>query len=104
MVLAAALSALVVAAVPVAVLMAVWSAVTMYRVLRPEHPLPFVRDEAAERRAACARGESVGVGFREIRDDMRLHVRDLSRPYHHAGGCSHGFPEAWIEDVYRRRN
>lgn len=104
MVLAAALSALVVAAVPVAVLMAVWSAVAMYRVLFPERPLPFVRDEAAERHAARARGEAVHVGFREIRDDMRLHVRELARPYHHAGGCSHGIPEAWIEDVYRRRN
>lgn len=104
MVLAAVISALVVAAVPVAVLMAVWSAVTLYRILHPERPLPLGRDGAAERLAARARGEAVDVGFREIRDDMRTHVRELARPYHHAGGCSHGIPESWIEDVYRRRN
>ncbi len=104
MVFAAALSAFVVAVVPVVVFMAVWAMVTMYRILTPERPLPFVRDKAAERRAARARGESVGVGFREIHDDMRTHVRELAGPYHHAGGCSHGIPEAWIEDMNRRRN
>ena len=104
MVPAAALSALVAVAVPVAILMGVWSVVVVYRVLFPERPLPFVRDEVAERQAATARGESVGVGFREIHDDMRLHVRALNCPYHHAVGNSHGIPDAWIDDVYRRRN
>lgn len=104
MVLAAAISALVVAAVPVAVFVAVWSAVTIFRILYPERPLPLGRDGAAERRAARSRGEAVGVGFREIREDMRTHARELARPYHHAGGCSHGIPESWIEDVHRRRN
>lgn len=104
MVLAAVISVLVIAAVPVAVLMAVWTAVTMYRILYPERPLPLGRDAAAARRAARSRGEAVDVGFREIRDDMRTHARELAWPYHHAGGGSHRIPESWIEDVYRRRN
>ncbi len=104
MTLAAAFTAFVLVAVPAAVFMAVWAALTLVRVLFPERPLPLVRDRTAERRAAAARGESVAVGFREIHEDLRLHARDLARPYHHAGGSSEGFPAYWREDLHRRRN
>ncbi len=104
MTLAAVFAAFVVVAVPAIILMAVWASVTLWRVLFPERPLPLVRDEATERRAAAARGESVQVGFREIHEDLRVHARDLARPYHHAGGCSGGFPASWLEDLDRRRN
>ena len=49
MVLAATLSAFVVAAVPALIFMAIWTAVTALRILRPERPLPLARDGAAER-------------------------------------------------------
>ena len=101
---AAALSVLVAVAVPTAILMVVWTLVAVSRILVPEQPLPFVRDEVAERRAASARGESVGVGFREIHDDMRVHVRELACPYRHAVGHPYGIPDVWVADVYRRRN
>ncbi|MEM1041574.1 MAG: hypothetical protein AAGI91_03000 [Bacteroidota bacterium] len=104
MYLAALIAGFVVLAIPVIVLMAIWSAVTLCRVLFPERPLPLMRDEAKERREAIARGESVKVGFREIHEDMREHTRELACPYHHACGCSDGFPEFWLEDLDRRRN
>lgn len=104
MTLAAVFTAFVVFAVPAIILMAVWASVTLWRVLVPERPLPLLQDKATERRAAVARGESVKVGFREIHEDMRVHTRDLARPYHHAGGCSDGFPASWLEDLDRRRN
>ncbi len=104
MTLAAFIAGFVLIAMPVIVLMAVWASVTLWRVLFPERPLPLVRDETMARRAAVARGESVKVGFREIHEDMRVHTRELARPYHHAGGHSDGFPASWLEDLDRRRN
>lgn len=104
MVLAAALSAFAVAAVPALIFMAIWTVVTALRILRPERSLPFARDGAAERQAARARGEAVGVGFREIHEDLRTYARDLAREVDCVGGTAHGVPEAWLDDLHRRRN
>ncbi len=104
MVLAAALSAFAVVAVPALVFMAIWTVVTVLRILFPERPIPLLRDRAAERWAARARGEAVGVGFREIHEDLRAQARELARPLDRVGGDSGRIPEAWLEDLDRRRN
>ncbi len=101
---AAVFTAFALFAGPAMVLMAVWASVTLFRILFPERPLPRARNQTAERRAAVERGESVAVGFREIHEDMRVHARDLARPYHHTGGSSDGFPDDWLDDLHRRRN
>jgi hypothetical protein len=104
MVLAAAVSAFVLVALPAAVFMAVWTAVTMWRILYPERSLPLVRNGIAERRAARVRGEAVGVGFREIHEDLRAEARERARALDGVEGRPSGIPEAWIDDLYRRRN
>jgi hypothetical protein len=35
---------------------------------------------------------------------VRVHARELARSYDLVSGCLHGIPEAWIDDLYRRRN
>ena len=104
MVLAAVITAFVVAALPVLIFMAIWTAVTVFRILYPERSIPIGRNGIAERQAARERGDAVKVGFREIREDMHIHTRELSRSYDLVGGASHGIPEAWIDDLHRRRN
>ena len=102
----AAFTALLVAVVPALVLAVIWAVVTAWRLLHPERPLPFLPDRAAERRAATARGESVPVGFREIREDVLAQARTLALPYRYpvADGLRHHLPEPWLDDLQRRRN
>jgi hypothetical protein len=108
MALAAVLSAFVVAVIPAAIFMAVWTAVTVMRILFPEHSLPLLRNGVAERKAARTRGEAVGVGFREIHEDLRAKARERerekARASEHRNEPVGRIPEAWIEDLYRRRN
>jgi hypothetical protein len=104
MVLSAVITAFVVVALPALIFMAIWTAVATFRILFPERALPFTRNGVAERQAARARGYAVEVGFREIREDVRVHARELARSYDLVSGCLHGIPEAWIDDLYRRRN
>lgn len=106
MVHAAIFTAFAVVAFPALVIMAIWAAVSAFRILRPEAPLPFVPDRAAERRKATEAGTSVPVGFREIHDDLRVHARRLTLPYKYraAVGGTHHVPEPWLDDLYRRRN
>lgn len=102
----AVFTAFLVAVVPALVLAVIWTVVTIWRLLWPERPLPFVPDRAAERRAATARGEAVPVGFREIHDDARAQARSLALPYRYpvADGLPHHLPEPWLDDLNRRRN
>lgn len=108
MVLAAAVSAFVVAAVPALIFMAIWTVVTALRLLRPERSLPVMRNGVVERRAAGARGEALGVGFREIREDLKARQRAQTQEKTGApdpvGEKAGRIPEAWLEDLYRRRN
>lgn len=104
MVLSAVITAFVVAALPALIFMAVWTVVTALRIVFPERALPLFPNGIAERQAASARGEAVRVGFREIREDVLVRARELSRSHDLVGGCSHSIPEAWIDDLYRRRN
>lgn len=104
MALAAVITAFVVAALPALIFMAIWTAVTAFRILFPERALPLGRNGLAERQAARTRGGAQEVGFREIREDVRMHTRELSRSHDLVGCGSHGIPEAWLDDLYRRRN
>lgn len=106
MVFAAIFTAFAVVAFPALVMMAIWAAVTAFRLLRPEQPLPFMPDPSVQRREATKAGTSVPVGFQEIHDDLRVHARRLTLPYkyHAAVGGTHHVPEPWLDDLYRRRN
>ncbi len=106
MILAAVFTAFAVVAFPALVLMAVWAAVTAFRILRPEQPLPLFADPVARRREATAAGNPIPVGYREIHDDLRLHAHSLTLPYryHAAVGGTHHVPEPWLDDLHRRRN
>ncbi|GIV57614.1 MAG: hypothetical protein D6746_02070 [Bacteroidetes bacterium] len=89
-------------AVPVLFFMIAWVIVTAWRILHPEEPRPFAEEPVAVRRRARARGVPVPVGARDIRDDQRF--RDDDPPYHFSPAGSDGFPMAWREDLWIRRN
>lgn len=95
-----------VVAMPVLFFALVWVAVTAYRLLYPEKPLPFERDPIIVRRQAAASGEEVPVGVREIREDQQ-HLQSIhsrTTPYSYLYGVSDGFPEYWADDLWQRRN
>lgn len=54
-----------------ALLMVVWTLVTMFRIIRPEAPLPLFIDPYEKRRKLTEKGHSVQVGFREIYEDVQ---------------------------------
>ena len=85
--------------------MLAWVIVTVSRLCFPEKPLPLDRDPVMIRHRAMASGESVPVGVREIREDQqRYRVAHRLVPYVYLEGGSDGFPAAWREDLWRRRN
>jgi hypothetical protein len=90
---------------PILFFLFVWVVATAYRLYFPEQPLPYEKDPVVIREKATAQGESVPVGVREIRADQRRNQRHKTpESYHYAWGGSDGFPEAWQEDLWRRRN
>jgi hypothetical protein len=92
---------------PILVFLLTWVAATVYRLYFPEEPLPFEKDPIVLRERATNAGESIPVGVREIRADQRRKRRKATITrvdYHYAWGGSDGFPEAWHEDLWRRRN
>jgi len=106
---AAAIAAFVMIAVPVIVLVVVWTAVTGFRILFPERSLPFLPDPARERARRTAAGEAVPVGFREIHEEMPVHVRRVASPYRMdrarvTAGLPGHVPEPWMDDLRHRRN
>lgn len=65
--LGAALTGFVLVAMPVLILMLVWSTVTAMRILFPEQPLPLAPDHAGERlRQSLRIGDAVPVRVRDI--------------------------------------
>lgn len=93
---AAILTFLVAAAVPALVLMTVWTVVAALRLLFPEQPLPFLRAEAPPLPG------TVRVGARDIA--ARERVLEGEGPYCYRGAPTATLPEAWVDDVYERRN
>lgn len=91
---------------PILFFMITWVIATVYRLYFPERSLPFERDPVVIRERATAKGESVPVGVREIRADQRRARRQGTRQstYTYAWGGSDGFPEAWHENLWQRRN
>lgn len=90
---------------PVLVFLLLWVGATVYRLYHPEEPLPFREDPVVQRERATAEGTPVPVGVREIRADQRRTRRQADTgAYHYAWGGSDGIPEAWHEELWRRRN
>jgi len=90
---------------PILFFLFVWVVATAYRLYFPEQPLPYEKDPVVVREKATSQGESVPVGVREIRADQRRNQRRRApASYHYAWGGSDGFPDAWQEDLWRRRN
>ena len=101
---AAVVSAFALVAVPVVVLMGVWTAVMVFRLVFPERPLPF--DAAARRAAAQRRGEAVPVRLEDLLADQRRRAA-APRSCHPAGEAD--LPPAlpsgrWTSDLWLRRN
>lgn len=98
----AAVSALLVAAVPVALFLLIWVVVTAMRLLFPERPLPF--DPAARREAARRRGEAVAVRARDIADDLRREAPRPAFPSSQPVPSEDGAHTALAADLWQRRN
>ncbi len=98
--------ALVLVAIPVLFFMLTWVIVTAYRICFPEEALPIERDPLRVRHRATAAGISIPVGAREIREDQKRYQRQLAtRAYHYEeGDLRIGLPEAWMDDLWLRRN
>ncbi|MEM1127119.1 MAG: hypothetical protein AAGI71_10740 [Bacteroidota bacterium] len=90
---------------PILFFMVTWAVVTVYRLYFPEEPLPYDQDPTMLRRRATLQGHSVPVGVREIREDQRLRQHTVvPASYHYACDGSCGLPEAWVNDLWERRN
>lgn len=85
--------------------MLTWVIVSAYRLLRPEEPLPIEHDPAFMRREATKHGQSIPVGWREIREDQKRYLKEKSAvPYDYAGEATEALPSEWIDDLWQRRN
>lgn len=82
----------------------VWAGTMVYRLYHPERARPFDEHPVVQREKAAARGERVSVGVREIRADRRRERRKEEPRRHYAWGRSEDIPEAWRQDLWRRRN
>ena len=92
-------------ACPVFFFMITWAVVMIYQRFFPEAPRPLHKEPVAIRRVATARGASVPVGAREIREDQRHYFnKQAPASYSYAHGESEGFPVNWDKDLWRRRN
>ena len=101
---AAIVSGFVLVAAPFVILVTVWAAVSAFRLLVPERPLPLLPDAVLLREAARQRGEAVPVGLAEIREDLRRAKHQTLVTYDYAGTATAHVPEPWIDDLHRRRN
>lgn len=82
----------------------VWAGTMVYRLYHPERARPFDEHPVVKREKATAQGEQVSVGVREIRADRRRERRKEGARQDYVWGRSDGIPEAWREDLWRRRN
>ncbi len=91
---------------PILFFLLTWVVATAYRLYFPEQPLVFDNDPIVLREERAREGQSIPVGVREIREDQRRN-RQLGRTspdYRYAWGGSDGFPDAWKDDIWQRRN
>ena len=101
---AAIATGFVMVAVPLVILMVIWTVVTMWRVVFPDDDLPF--DKGVARELARRRGEAVPVGLADILEAQRLRPVWPVMPSHtHARASGDEDPFAPVqEDLWRRRN
>ncbi|SHK59639.1 hypothetical protein [Rhodothermus profundi] len=87
--------------VPILFFMLVWAVVTAGRILFPERPLPFDRDFSL-------RGWTVRPRYRapvHVAAPRATVLQQVAQAaYHFEEGHSDGLPEAWVEDLWLRRN
>ncbi|WP_051141312.1 hypothetical protein [Salisaeta longa] len=91
---------------PIALFLMAWVVATAYRLYFPEEPQPYHQHPVMIRERARAAGRAVPVGVREIQADQRYKRRreEAVVQYHYAWDSSDGFPEAWREELWARRN
>jgi hypothetical protein len=101
---AAIATSFVVVAVPLVLLMVIWTVVTMWRVVFPDDELPF--DKGVTRELARRRGEAVPVSLADILEAQRLRpVRPVMPQHSHAQTSDDPDPLGPLhDDLWRRRN
>ena len=102
--LGAALTGLVMVALPVLLLMMVWSVVTALRILFPERPLPALPDQAGDRlRESLRTGDTVPVRVRDIVAAQRAQAAETDAAREAAGQAPTTL-HPFIADLWLRRN
>lgn len=101
---AAVATGFVMVALPAIILMAIWTMVTMWRVVFPDDELPF--DQGVSREIARRRGEAVPVRLADIMEEQRIHPTwpVMPRREHVKADLDEGRPNPLAEDLWRRRN
>ena len=101
--LGAIVTGIVLVAVPVLILMLVWSVVTSMRILFPEQPLPPAPDLAGERlRRSLQSGETVPVRVRDIVAAQRAQAAESAAAPDAPDVPS--APHPFVADLWLRRN
>ena len=90
----------------IGMLVLMWTIVYIIQFFRPDGPLPLHRDPDLVRRIQLKAGMESRVRFSDIRslEKRRVIIGLEDDDYHFEEGYSSGWPDTWVEDVYRRRN
>ena len=101
---AAIATGFVLVAVPVIILMVIWTVVTMWRVVFPNDELPF--DGGIARERARRRGEAVPVRLADIMEEQRIRPvwPVMPRRERVEAEVAEGARGPLQEDLWRRRN
>ncbi|OZC03230.1 hypothetical protein [Rubricoccus marinus] len=102
--IAAIATGFVLVAVPVLILMVIWTLVTMWRVVFPDDELPF--DKGIGREIAKRRGQPVPVQLADIMEEQRHHPVWPVMPMRQRveAEIEEGGRNPLQEDLWRRRN
>ena len=101
---AAIATGFVLVAVPVVILMVIWTVVTMWRVVFPDEELPF--DRGIAREVARRRGDAVPVQLADIMEEQRRRPvwPVMPRRERVEAEPNEGDRSPLQEDLWRRRN
>ena len=101
---AAIATGFVLVAVPLVILMVIWTLVTMWRVVFPDDELPF--DRGAGRERARRRGEAVPVRLADIMEEQRVRPvwPVMPRRARVEAEVADGTEGPLQQDLWRRRN
>ncbi len=97
---------LVVIGASIAVFFLQWVIVYALQFIRPDSPLPAHKDPHLVRRLQMKAGKRTSVRFSDIRylERDRVPVGDYGFEYSYLEGDSTGFPDAWNDDLFIRKN